>query len=36
VFVTHPIAASLLALTAALVFAPWIYKVVREQRVRRT
>ena len=35
VFLTHPISATLLALTAALVLVPWIYRVVRERRARR-
>ena len=35
VFFTHPIAATLLALTAALVLVPWIYRIVRERRARR-
>jgi putative tricarboxylic transport membrane protein len=34
VFLTHPISATLLALTALLVFVPWIVKVVRERRQR--
>jgi putative tricarboxylic transport membrane protein len=34
VFFTHPISASLLALTAALVLVPWIIRVVRERRGR--
>ena len=35
VFLTHPISATLLALTAALVLVPWIYRVVRERRARQ-
>ena len=34
VFLTHPISAALLALTALLVVAPWLVKVVRERRTR--
>src|SRR5512134_174115 len=34
VFFTHPISASLLVLTAALVLVPWIVRVVRERRGR--
>jgi putative tricarboxylic transport membrane protein len=34
VFFTHPISASLLALTAALVVVPWIVRVLRERRGR--
>jgi len=36
VFLTHPISATLLALAVALTFGPWIYKVVRERRNRRS
>ena len=32
VFLTHPISASLLALTALLVVVPWLVKVMRERR----
>ena len=32
VFLTSPISATLLALTALLVLVPWLYKVVRERR----
>jgi putative tricarboxylic transport membrane protein len=32
VFLTSPISATLLAVTAALVLLPWLYKVWREQR----
>ena len=35
VFFTHPISATLLALTAALVLVPWIYRIVRERRERQ-
>jgi putative tricarboxylic transport membrane protein len=35
VFFTHPISATLLALTAALVLVPWIYRIVRERRARQ-
>ena len=35
VFLTHPISATLLALTAALVLVPWMYRVARERRARR-
>jgi putative tricarboxylic transport membrane protein len=34
VFVTHPISAALLALTALLVVVPWAVKVIRERRTR--
>ena len=34
VFVTHPISAALLALTALLVLVPWLVKVLREYRAR--
>jgi putative tricarboxylic transport membrane protein len=34
VFLTHPISAALLALTAALVLVPWLFRVVREWRAR--
>ena len=34
VFLTHPISAALLALTAALVLVPWLVRVVREWRTR--
>ncbi len=34
VFFTHPISASLLALTAALVLVPWLVRVTREWRGR--
>jgi len=34
VFITHPISAALLTLTAALVLVPWIVRVVRERRSR--
>jgi putative tricarboxylic transport membrane protein len=34
VFVTHPISAALLMLTALLVLVPWLVKVVRERRGR--
>jgi len=34
VFVTHPISAVLLALTASLVVVPWLIKVVNERRAR--
>jgi putative tricarboxylic transport membrane protein len=34
VFVTHPISAALLALTALLVVVPWAVKVIRERRMR--
>jgi putative tricarboxylic transport membrane protein len=34
VFLTHPISATLLGLTALLVVAPWLVKVVRERRAR--
>jgi putative tricarboxylic transport membrane protein len=34
VFLTHPISATLLALTAALVLVPWLVRVVREWRAR--
>ncbi len=34
VFFTHPISATLLALTAALVLVPWLVRVVREWRGR--
>jgi putative tricarboxylic transport membrane protein len=34
VFLTSPISATLLAVTAALVLGPWLYKVWREQRAR--
>jgi putative tricarboxylic transport membrane protein len=34
VFFTHPISATLLALTVLLVLVPWIVKVVRERRQR--
>jgi putative tricarboxylic transport membrane protein len=34
VFITHPISAALLTLTAALVRVPWIVRVVRERRSR--
>jgi putative tricarboxylic transport membrane protein len=33
VFLTHPISATLLALTVLLVLVPWVVKVVREHRV---
>jgi hypothetical protein len=32
VFLTHPISATLLALTMLLVLVPWLYRVVRERR----
>jgi putative tricarboxylic transport membrane protein len=35
VFLTHPISATLLALTVVLALAPWLYKVGRELRARR-
>jgi len=35
VFFTHPISATLLALTAALVLLPWLYRVARERRARQ-
>ena len=35
VFFTHPISATLLAMTVALVLVPWIYRVTRERRARR-
>ena len=35
VFFTHPISATLLALTAALVLVPWIYRIVRERQARQ-
>jgi putative tricarboxylic transport membrane protein len=34
VFFTHPISATLLGLTAALVLVPWLYRVVQEWRAR--
>jgi putative tricarboxylic transport membrane protein len=34
VFFTHPISASLLALTVLLVLVPWLIRVVREWRGR--
>jgi putative tricarboxylic transport membrane protein len=34
VFLTHPISAALFALTALLVAAPWLVKVLRERRTR--
>jgi len=34
VFFTHPISATLLAITAALVLVPWLVRVVREWRAR--
>ena len=34
VFFTHPISATLLGLTAALVLVPWLVRVVREWRAR--
>jgi len=36
VFVTHPISAALLALTVLLVLVPWLVRVRRERRARRT
>jgi TctA family transporter len=36
VFFTHPISAALLALTAALVLVPWLVRVWRERRARRS
>ncbi|MEW5879515.1 MAG: tripartite tricarboxylate transporter permease [Pseudomonadota bacterium] len=36
VFFTHPISAALLALTALLVLVPWLVKVQREWRARRS
>lgn len=36
VFLTHPISATLLALTALLVVVPWLFKVAKEMRARRT
>jgi len=35
VFVTHPISATLLAMTVVLALAPWLWKVLREWRGRR-
>ena len=35
VFLSHPISAGLLALTALLVVVPWLVRVVRERRARR-
>ena len=35
VFFTHPISATLLGLTAALVLVPWLYRVAHEWRARR-
>ena len=34
VFFSHPISATLLVLTAALVLVPWLYRVVQEWRAR--
>jgi putative tricarboxylic transport membrane protein len=35
VFLTSPISATLLLLTALLVLVPWLFRVVKERRMRR-